>query len=116
MLLRIGRFISIHLTARTLSLMLCALLAGCIVLRSSAKARAAVSIKRSEHLTLDGTKMYLLTRGADRSAPVLVWLHGGPGGAERPLFRYFNGDLEKRFVVVYWDQRGVGVRSIPRQT
>ena len=76
MLLRIGRFISIYLTARTLSLMSCALLAGCIVLPLSAKTTAAVSIKRSEHLTLDGTKMYLLGRGADRSAPVLLWLHG----------------------------------------
>ena len=58
MLLRIGRFISIYLTARTLSLMLCALFAGCIVLWLNAKATAAVSIKRSEHITLDGTKMY----------------------------------------------------------
>ena len=114
MLLRIGRFISIYLTARTLSLMLCALLAGCIVLRLSAKATAAVSIKRSEHLTLDGTKMYLLTRGADRSAPVLLWLHGGPGGAERPLFRYFNSELENHFVVVYWDQRGAGRSFDPK--
>src|SRR5215469_922054 len=84
MLLRIRRFISIYLTARTLSLMLCVLLAGCIVLRSSAKATAALSIKRSGHLTLDGTKMYLLTRGADRSAPVLLWLHGGSGGLSGP--------------------------------
>src|SRR5215472_15416831 len=97
-----------YLTARTLSLMLCALLAGCIVSRLSAKAAAAASIKRSEHLTLDGTNMYLLTRSADRSAPVLLWLHGGPGGAERPLFRYFNSELENHFVVVYWDQRGTG--------
>src|SRR5215831_18968688 len=79
-----------YLTRRTLSLLLCALLAGSIVSRLGAKAAAAVSIKRSEHLSLDGTKMYLLTRGADRSAPVLLWLHGGPGRAERPLFRYFN--------------------------
>jgi hypothetical protein len=63
MLLRTARFISIYLAARTLSLMLCALLAGCMVLRLSAKATEAVPIKRSEHLTLDGTKMYLLTRG-----------------------------------------------------
>src|SRR5215467_3068295 len=112
--MRIRQFISIYLTARTLSLMLCALLAGSIVSRLGAKAAAAVSIKRSEHLTLDGTKMYLLTRGADGSAPVLLWLHGGPGGAERPLFRYFNSELENHFIVVYWDQRGAGRSFDPK--
>ncbi|MDR4467504.1 MAG: hypothetical protein MRJ68_04280 [Nitrospira sp.] len=57
---------------------------------------------------MDGTKLYLLTIGEDRQAPILLWLHGGPGGAERPLFRYFNSELEKHFVVAYWDQRGAG--------
>jgi len=114
MLPRIGRFIRIRLRARTLSLMSCALLAGCIVLPLSAKTTAAVSIKRSEHLTLDGARMYLLTRGSDRSAPLLLWLHGGPGGAERPLFRYFNSELENHFVVAYWDQRGAGRSFDPK--
>jgi pimeloyl-ACP methyl ester carboxylesterase len=57
---------------------------------------------------VDGAKLYLLIRSADRTAPVLLWLHGGPGGAERPLFRYFNSELERHFVVAYWDQRGAG--------
>jgi pimeloyl-ACP methyl ester carboxylesterase len=65
-------------------------------------------------LTVDGARLFLMTRGADRRAPVLLWLHGGPGGAERPLFRYFNGDLEDRFVVVYWDQRGAGRSFDPK--
>lgn len=65
-------------------------------------------IGRSEYLTVDDAKLYLLTRGKDRHAPVLLWLHGGPGGAERPLFRYFNSELENHFVVAYWDQRGAG--------
>lgn len=56
----------------------------------------------------DDAEFFLMTRGADRRAPVLLWLHGGPGGAERPLFRYFNGGLEDHFVVAYWDQRGAG--------
>jgi pimeloyl-ACP methyl ester carboxylesterase len=47
-------------------------------------------------------------RGSDRRAPVLLWLHGGPGGTERPLFRHFNGALEEHLVVAYWDQRGAG--------
>jgi pimeloyl-ACP methyl ester carboxylesterase len=68
----------------------------------------AASINKSEYVTVDGARLYLLIRGANRNAPILLWLHGGPGGAERPLFRYFNGDLEKHFTVVYWDQRGAG--------
>src|SRR5215469_415480 len=114
MLPRIWRFIGTYLTAPKLSLFLCGLLAGCTVLQWCAKPTAAVPINRSEHLPLDGTKLYLLTRGADRSAPVLLWLHGGPGGAERPLFRYFNSELENHFVVVYWDQRGAGSSFDPK--
>lgn len=65
-------------------------------------------VRRSEYLSVDGAKLFLQIRGADRRAPVLLWLHGGPGGAERPLFRYYNGGLEDRFVIAYWDQRGAG--------
>lgn len=66
------------------------------------------SISTSERVAIDGAELFLLTRGEDRSAPVVVWLHGGPGAAERPLFRYFNGALEDHFVVAYLDQRGAG--------
>jgi pimeloyl-ACP methyl ester carboxylesterase len=68
----------------------------------------AEPVSTSERLTVDGAQLFLLTRGAERRAPVLLWLHGGPGGAERPLFRYFNGALEDHFIVAYWDQRGAG--------
>jgi proline iminopeptidase len=53
-------------------------------------------------------RLWILMRGDDRAAPVMIWLHGGPGGAQTPLFRLFNRDLERHFVVVYWDQRGAG--------
>jgi pimeloyl-ACP methyl ester carboxylesterase len=96
-----------------LLLILSALIAECGVMPGAVTA-APVSIKRSKHLSVDGAKLYLQIRGADRTAPLLIWLHGGPGGAERPLFRYFNGDLETRFVVVYWDQRGAGRSFDPK--
>lgn len=67
---------------------------------------ASNSIDRIERLAADGALLSLTIRGADSDAPLLLWLHGGPGGAETPLFRYFNGGLEDRFVVAYWDQRG----------
>ncbi len=88
-------------------IMLCALIMGCAPSLTKATG-APVPIERSEYLAVDGAELFLLTRGADRRAPALLWLHGGPGGAERPLFRYFNGDLEDHFVVAYWDQRGAG--------
>src|SRR5215831_17955017 len=83
--------------------------------RADSKATpSAASISSSEYVSAEGAKLYLLTRGANRRAPVLLWLHGGPGGAERPLFRYFNSELETHFVVVYWDQRGAGRSFDPK--
>src|SRR5262245_22593570 len=84
-----------------------ALVVGCTSPRTRA-ANPFGPIRRAEYLDVDGAKLFVLTRGMDRHAPVLLWLHGGPGGPERPLFRYFNGDLETHFVVAYWDQRGAG--------
>ncbi|MFZ3180063.1 MAG: alpha/beta hydrolase [Methylocystis silviterrae] len=56
----------------------------------------------------DDAGLYLLTRGQHCDAPVILWLHGGPGGAEGPLFRLYNSAIEETFVVAYWDQRGAG--------
>jgi len=72
-----------------------------------ADARAA-EIDRSERLAVHGAQLYVLTRGDDASAPVVLWLHGGPGGAETPLFRLYDAELERHLVVTYWDQRGAG--------
>jgi dipeptidyl aminopeptidase/acylaminoacyl peptidase len=75
----------------TRTVVLCALLMGGAIVQAYVEAPArTASIKRSEYLSVDGVKLYLLTRGADRSAPVLLWLHGGPGGAERPLVPLFH--------------------------
>lgn len=82
---------------------------GAAVLASagaSVCAARALDVHRTERLVVDGAQLFVDIRGHDRRAPVLIWLHGGPGGPERPLFRYFNHDLERHFVVVYWDQRG----------
>lgn len=66
------------------------------------------SIANMQMVPLGNTKQSVIIRGEDRNNPVLLLVHGGPGSAETPLFRYYNAALEKRFVVVYWDQRACG--------
>ena len=68
----------------------------------------AAGVSREEYIPVKDARLYMLVRGDNADAPVLIWLHGGPGGAERPLFRLFNSPLERRFVVAYLDQRGTG--------
>lgn len=41
------------------------------------------------------------------TAPVLLFLHGGPGVPHIP-FAYVNAELAESFTVVHWDQRGAG--------
>jgi proline iminopeptidase len=71
------------------------------------------SVDVSRRIKVGGAELYVEIRGPNRSAPLLLWLHGGPGGPERPLFRYFNSGLERHFLVAYLDQRGAG-RSFDR--
>ena len=67
------------------------------------------SIAEEGRIPVGGIPQWLLLRGRDATAPVLLVLHGGPGSSETVLFRRFVGPaLEDRLVVAYWDQRGAG--------
>lgn len=60
-----------------------------------------------EKLKLGGVAQWIQIRGHDRTLPLLLMLHGGPGLPEMP-YSYVNAELEKHFIVVQWDQRGAG--------
>ena len=63
-------------------------------------------------LSFNGSTFHVETFG-DPSAPVIIALHGGPGGDYRGLLRLrdpVNGvRLEDRYLMVFWDQRGAGL-------
>lgn len=44
----------------------------------------------------------------DPQKPILLFLHGGPGVANRHMCAKYNQDLLDSFMVVGWDQRGTG--------
>lgn len=61
---------------------------------------------------LAGTRLHLQTFG-DPAQPVIVFLHGGPGGDYRSLLTlkesYEGSSLADDHFLVYWDQRGTGL-------
>ena len=75
------------------------------------------SVAMMETVTIGGLPQRLWFRGSSRDNPALVFLHGGPGGSLGALFRRYNAELERHFLVVTWEQRGAGrsyQRGIPR--
>ena len=68
----------------------------------------AEGIAELEPAIINGDKQWFLIRGEDRKAPILFFLHGGPGMSAMYLGHAFQRPLEKNFVVVHWDQRGAG--------
>ena len=67
------------------------------------------SIAVREHVHVNGRDQGVVIRGNDRTAPVVLWLAGGPGGSETGWIRSSLGALERDVVLVNWDQPGVGM-------
>lgn len=66
---------------------------------------SVAEITRAE---IGGHDLSMMIRGNDVTDPVLLFLAGGPGGAEFGALRRHGQDLERDFVVVTLDQRGTG--------
>lgn len=44
-------------------------------------------------------------RGADRKNPLILFIHGGPGGSLAGLCHVLQADWEEKYTVANWDQR-----------
>lgn len=76
-------------------------------------------ISELRKIELGNVQQTILIRGKDRTNPILLYLHGGPGTTELIPFRIYQNDLEDYFTIVVWEQRGTGKsfsRKIPAET
>jgi pimeloyl-ACP methyl ester carboxylesterase len=64
-------------------------------------------IDQTAFVPLGGIDQWISIRGENRSNPVLLVVHGGPGEAQWPQAKVYR-PWEKAFIVVQWDQRGAG--------
>ncbi len=65
-------------------------------------------IDQSEMVNIGGVDQYVSVRSQDLSNPVLLDVHGGPGGAQSSYTYRFLRPWTEYFTLVEWDQRGAG--------
>ena len=83
----------------------------CLLLLQSGSLAAAVDAR--VFVDTDDGRLFLEVSGPTTSAPLILFLHGGPGSvAHLVMFKSTVGRaLEKKFLVAYLHQRGVGNSS-----
>lgn len=69
--------------------------------------RTANGIAEAMYVKIGGIDQWIQIRGRERDNPVLLCLHGGPGGSWLGYTKLFL-PWEGQFTVVQWDQRGAG--------
>ena len=72
------------------------------------------SIAALERMRLGGVAQWVTLRGHDVANPILLYVHGGPGGPDLGAMRHFVPELEEHFVVAHWSQPGAG-KSVARE-
>ena len=64
-------------------------------------------VHESGYIEIGGIAQWVQIRGDEIGNPVLLFLHGGPGGSAMVLGTGWR-EWEKDFTLVHWDQRGAG--------
>ena len=75
---------------------------------SPSELSGATPIHSSEAVNIGGIQQWISLNGMDDHHPVLLFLHGGPGNSAMGYADKFTSELQKHFVVVFWDQRESG--------
>ncbi|MDC1512874.1 alpha/beta hydrolase [Porticoccaceae bacterium] len=72
------------------------------------EAREEGGVEALESLEINGVRHWVHIRGRDRKAPILLFLHGGPGASNIGWFDSLQRPWEDDYIVVQWDQAQAG--------
>ena len=65
-------------------------------------------INKSMYIDVNGSKQWINIYGKDKSNPVLLYLHGGPGSSTSHIDYVFTRKWADVYTIVTWDQRNCG--------
>jgi len=65
-------------------------------------------VDEADFVEINGQEQYITIRGRNQDAPVILYLHGGPGAPDSMMTYRFSNELIDDYTVVCWDQRGCG--------
>jgi len=65
-------------------------------------------IDTTQIVSLGGIRQFIAVQSNCHEAPLMLFLHGGPGRSFREIAHTFTDSLLDHFTVVQWDQRGAG--------
>lgn len=69
----------------------------------------AGSISEKIRVNINGVDQGMFIKGKDKTKPVLLFMHGGPGMPEYAVSQKYSTVLENYFTVCFWEQRGAGL-------
>ncbi len=64
-------------------------------------------IHEGKYILINGIEHWITIKG-NRSKPIILFIHGGPGSVMSPYQDNIYKEWEKDFILVNWDQRGAG--------
>jgi pimeloyl-ACP methyl ester carboxylesterase len=66
-------------------------------------------IDEKSFISIGGIEQWITITGTNRSNPIILFLHGGPGDAQSPYAdSMYGSSWQLKFTLVQWDQRGAG--------
>lgn len=87
-----------------------ALLLGCAASQPAAErvSAPAGAIAEDMYVPIGGIEQWITIHGDDRTNPIVLVVHGGPGNPMSPIANSLFQSWQRDFTIVQWDQRGAG--------